>query len=896
MQVSRRIFWVAWAGTALGTCLCALAEDTPTATQATRPSRLDDATFRRSLRERGLFELLDLYDREHPATDDIGRMMRQHEALLRVRDNPKRGARERTEACEQASQLLEKLLATNPTHVDRFAWRAELGRDLVERQSATAVEALLFRVASPKQREEIAATTERAIRTLQQLAVDIATEWQRIGTLSPEQFEQLSAVNRPKELESIEAAGAYLMAWARLYRAMVLPPGNTRRAELLSQVTDDIVNHRRWTAQPHEKTGLQMQSLVLVAIAQRLAGKFDLADAASQQAVTIYSQTTDPQRRRKLDDWALLAVLERIRLLRDRGETSEALAAIGRAYEWAKKTRPDDVGAIIALAVLERSIAVSAGQPIANDPLLPLARANAEARATIYESVGRLAQERGNPNPADPLEKLGLVWVLAEDGASPDEATKLARSLCGVRDDTFVAAEGLFLLARCELARSHPTAAAQSLIRLAREYPSNDRAATAADDAVRLAAQAVAATGENDARQRRASLATSRATTQTTSDRTDTPQPFVAARETLVQAVQVLRERSPDSPRLPEATFAAGVAEQQLEHWREAASEFARIPSSHDLSVEASLRRTRCLARQFETKPDAPSAAEAIQAATDVRRCLESLPEAKRDACRAAEATLLLAQIQAHPAVRQPDAALATLADFETRYPTCREWIGPMWRVRLTAMESLGRLKEANALVDRAMAAEPDRIGPVMIGLLTRMQERIERSRNEGDENGVRELAGEAAALAEKLERWGQERSSAHGPSRSLPAGVRLARAKALLDADRTDEACRLAEGQPAKDIDWQFVRAECLYRAKSYREALPIFHRIWLSSEEDSVLWWRALLRNLQCHTEIGTDPDEILQSIRQHQYHHKELGGPAVQREFDSLRKRNERRKAGH
>jgi len=116
----------------------------------------------------------------------------------------------------------------------------------------------------------------------------------------------------------------------------------------------------------------------------------------------------------------------------------------------------------------------------------------------------------------------------------------------------------------------------------------------------------------------------------------------------------------------------------------------------------------------------------------------------------------------------------------------------------------------------------------------------------------------------------------------------------ALLDADRPDEARKLAEGQPTKDIDWQFIRAECTYRSKAYRDALPVFNGVWKSSEEGGRLWWRALLRNLQCHTEIGTDPDEILQSIRQYQHHHKGMGGPAMQREFETLRKRNEQRKA--
>jgi len=901
MNLSRRILRAAWAGVLLGTAArtpAVEAEAASAAPPSQGPDRPDDEAFRRGLRERGLIELLDLFDREHPAADGISQALRLRETLLRACDDAQRSAKDRADACRRALDILEKLVAENPNHPDRFAWRLEMGRDLVERQSAPAVEALLFRFASPKQRDEIAATADRAIAVLQRLTDDIAAEWQRLGTLPPEQFEQLSAANRPKELASSEAAGAYLLAWARLYRAMVLPNGDARRAELLSQATDEVATRRRWTIQPHEKTGLQMQSLVLASIAQRLANKLDAADAASQQAIGVYSQTSDPQRRRALDSWALLAVLERIRLLADRGQPAEALAAVGRAYEWARKTRPNDLGAVIALAVLERSIATASGQPARDEPLASLLRTRPDARPLIYESLGRLARTRGDAPPTVP-DKLGLVWVCAEDCANLDAAVNIARSLCDTRDDTFVAAEGLFLLARCEAARSRPTAAAQSLIRLARECPSSDRAATAVDEAVRLAAEGVTATGSVPATQTQkkaearesAAPTTSRATTQGAGGSPNAgarPTPFVEARETFVDAMRLLREKSPDNPRLPEATFAMAVALQQIERWNHAANEFAKVPATHELAAEAALRRAQCLVRQFEAGPDERAATDALRAADDARRRLESLPEPKRNPCWTAEAILLRAGIQAHPAVRQPDAALATLDEFETRYSGCREAIGAMWRVRLNAMESLDRLEQANTLVDRVIAAEPDRVGPVMIRLLTRMQEKIERLRDDGDALGVRALAGEAAALADKIERWAAERSPAAAST------ARLARAMALLDADRPDEARKLAEGQPTKDIDWQFIRAECLYRSNAYRDALPVFNGVWKSAEEGGRLWWRALLRNLQCHTEIGTDPDEILQSIRQYQHHHKDMGGPAMQREFETLRKRNEQRKA--
>ena len=209
MDLSQRILRAVWAGAILGAAartpaVEAGAASAPSAVHAT--DRLDDEAFRRGLRERGLIELLELFDREHPATDEISRALRQRETLLRACDDAQRSLTDRADACRRALDILEKLVAENPNHPDRFAWRLEMGRDLVERQSASALEALLFRVASPKQRDEIAATADRAIAVLQRLADDLAAEWRRLSTLPPEQFEQLAAANRPKQLESIEAA------------------------------------------------------------------------------------------------------------------------------------------------------------------------------------------------------------------------------------------------------------------------------------------------------------------------------------------------------------------------------------------------------------------------------------------------------------------------------------------------------------------------------------------------------------------------------------------------------------------------------------------------------------------------------------------------------------------
>ncbi|MBN1490269.1 MAG: hypothetical protein JXA69_10155 [Phycisphaerae bacterium] len=821
---------------------------------ASRPAA-DEATFRRGLQQRGLFELLDLHDQQHPPQDEVDHALRRRDAFLRTSDDAMRPLAERRQAVRAAAEVLEELLAEHPEHPERFRWQRDLGADLVERFAADAVEAVLFRVASPAQREDVVTTSARAIDVFEQLMREIQAEWQRVGSLAPHDFEALSGARRLTELEAIEASAAYLLAWARLYRAMTLPADDADRVALLAAVNDEVVTRRRWTTQPHAATGLQVQSLVLAGLANRLAGKLDEADPLTELAIRVYTRLDDPTLQRTLDRWALLAVLERIRLLRDRDRPTEAIDAVKRAYTWVAKTRPDDAGAVVSLAILERGMQPPAP---ADDPLLALARKNPAVRPMIYESVGRLVRQQATRDTANSLDQLGLAWVLSDDPADADQAAQLARTVASTAEDSFLRAEALYVLARCETHRGRATAAADALLELAQNHASSARATAALDDAVRLAAEGI--TRETAGRQ--------------------------AARDTFVRSVRTLRERSPDDPRVPALTFAAGVALQQLERWPEAAAEFAQVPASDAQAPEAALRRARCLAKLFERQPDVANANAAVEAAAQAQQRNDDVPNATANVCAAAEAALLRAGIQADLQIGRFRDAVETLADFEKRYAACPEWVGSMWRIRLTAMEALGRLAEANALITHVLEAEPAQAGPVMRGLFARMRERIEALRDEGNTDGVRKLAGDAASLAEHLERW----TAQHAPHQT--AQVRWLRAMVLLDADRVDAARQLADNESADEPRWLFVRAECIYRQKAYRDALPLFNRVWRATEEASELWWQALLRSLQCHTEIGTEPGQILESIDQHRHRYPTMGGKAFLREFDALEKRHRNR----
>ena len=86
MHVSRRILWAAWTASILAApSWPASGADTTSTSPASAQgaARLDEEVFRRGLRERGLFELLESYGGEQPTSEETGQAVRRREAELR---------------------------------------------------------------------------------------------------------------------------------------------------------------------------------------------------------------------------------------------------------------------------------------------------------------------------------------------------------------------------------------------------------------------------------------------------------------------------------------------------------------------------------------------------------------------------------------------------------------------------------------------------------------------------------------------------------------------------------------------------------------------------------------------------------------------------------------------
>jgi hypothetical protein len=85
------------------------------------------------------------------------------------------------------------------------------------------------------------------------------------------------------------------------------------------------------------------------------------------------------------------------------------------------------------------------------------------------------------------------------------------------------------------------------------------------------------------------------------------------------------------------------------------------------------------------------------------------------------------------------------------------------------------------------------------------------------------------------------------------------------------------------------------MYGSGAFGEALPIFNRFAIGLLPGDPARWRALLRDLQCRTELGHAPKDVLKVIDQQRRLHPDMGGPALAAAFDRLYLENQRRRDG-
>ncbi len=892
-------------------------------------------------------ELLDFALRHADEADHADAQLLRRNVLLEIYEDETRDNDEKLAALSNAIGVLDDLVTGQPDDPRCNDWRLMLGKDLVYRQAEPYYMNILLKTPTAEDRRALLAITTKAADVFDALKTSVTEEKDRIESLGPEKFND-TVIGRLRKLDELRLAGEYFGAWAVFYRALAMDPADAQRAALLKEVLAFLVEQSNYVDRPHGETGVQCESLVLAGMASRLLGEYPTADNYLGRAIEVAETVEMPEARAAVAWVVVLARLEQIKAARDRGDGNAAVAGIERFRTWMAAAAADNLGAQLAIALLEmdlyrRQAETAAGRgdsaeharlmTRARRPLLALAEAKPAYRDAVYETVYQTLRHTTDVTGLDPFEQTICLAGLIRDATqikrrietldngvqaeSTDDIRKEAERLKLEMAKTFDRAievadallastdalavrfrpETLFNRAVCLYERGKLLDSARTFMAVADEHADFDRAETAAGHAVDIAAQLY----QDEAMQQ-----------------------HQAVRETFLGTLRVLTQRYPDTDRARYAQFFLANVLDRLGRHADAAVEYAKVDGAHPKAIDARYYRLLCLQRRLDeleqADPDEAVLIEQVRgiiaeskkvtaAATRLKNELAAAqPQTPEVRSRlgevnyfAGDAELIAATVSCLPAIHDYAGALKLLEDFSKRYPGHRDLIGSALRIRILAYQGLRRFDEAAGIVDAFLDGAPEQASDVIVSLLSGVRDGVTKARDRGDEAAAAIRAGELRSLAQRLWTWAQKHATTLEVDEKLAIKSMVADAH-LLGGD-VEEALKLFDECVAEDAArWPdgkavhgpslFGKAEALRRLKRYKEAINLYNEVWRRTEERSTLWWRTLVRSLDCHTQVGTPPARILNSIAQHRRGDPEMGGSRIRAEFDRLENINRKR----
>ncbi|MCK4660078.1 MAG: hypothetical protein KAV82_11200 [Phycisphaerae bacterium] len=896
--------------------------------------RFDAAKFRAGLQQRGLTELLDLYLHEVPPADEVAALLLERDIRLAEYADQTRNGVERRKALLASNRLLERLIREHSADLRAFDWRLQLGQSLLYEEAAPFCTSILYRGGSAEDRAELADVMERAGRVFRELRIEVDREMDRLEELPARAYEQLELAGHIQRIENLGPLAEYMGRWARFYQALARVPSDRRRTAELDEVLDDLKNHTGLLESPHAVTHVQAQSLLLAGMVSRRLGDHLVAMDYLDSARTTVHRLTSTAEREDLKWVEQLALLETIRAYSDSHLFQRAERALREFGEYLDTVAPDDFGLRLVAALAESKVrrkqaarARAAGDRRAAErfenmrfePLMQLARQRAGYRDEIYATLYDLMGASTAPAGLHPFEGCALLAGLLNDTATLDTEIATAR------------AEGdAVLSSRIEGLQSRRIAVLDRAISVARHFyesPARVPPGLLPEIVYNLgvaylqrghrfeAARAFIEVGHDHRRFRHARLsavaavqvASRMAQDPSLRDRADIQKLYLDALETLA-------ENFPSSDDARYWQFFLAQLLDDLGRHDEAASAFAEVDSSHEYHLYAGFLRIRALAvglGEFAATEQADSA----ESARRVRQVVEAakafieqskgvLPEGSDAAVLEgfqAEAELLAAEALLSLGKDRAFKALGFLEGFEQRYPGQRHLLGRVLRTRIIAYEHLGRLDDAEKILPDYIRSDPEHAGATLQALFESIREDIARLQRRGRQKAADRKAASALLLARQIHRWASGDPSRVGPEQKYAIDVQLA--QALLQARRYAEAERAFAACLAADVkrnpnggsnDLRAVtgHAESLYHLGRHEEALPLFYRLCQRLPSGEAMWFRALLRDLQCRTQLGHPPEGIIKVIRQQKFLHNDMGGPELHHQFDALLHRNENR----
>jgi len=873
----------------------------PAATQ--QANGLDNVRFAEGLLERGLFELLDYFLQQHEPSDPIEAQLLARVGKLRLYQDRELPRGDRAAALREATALLRDLIASHAGDVRVDQWRLNLGYDLLYRVAEPYCNNVLYGLDDARDRRELVRLAGEA-GELFALAAEESPSQQ--ASSQPGQGAADAALSGAVDAKRIRSRAEYFGAWARLYRALASTPKAASDSEGLSDLIE-YANASGYLDAPHGQTGVRAQTLLLAGMAHRLLGRHTEAGRLLEQAIGVVQEAAGSSGQQPLLWVANVARLEQVRLLRDAGRFDEAARACAELGNWLRISgQRNGVGMSLPVALIESDVYTRQAEAIsdwgsaeklrrrARSVLIELTRSDPRAADALYGLLYRRMVDEP-PESMDAFDKVVMIAGLMADKQF-DRARPIAEAL--LREDNVVGRAFLpeirFNLAVCRFEGGDRLGAVELFAEMAGQHPDFPQAQTAAEYAVRIAADLFAEPGLRS--------------------RED-------VRESFLQALQLLTSRFPDSSEAARRYYDLGYVLQLMGRYDQAAEAFERVGDEDDRVLDARYWTVVC---RFEAaritqqggsparKPyrEAVEAAERFARRAQTDAADQTDPRASTNVRRLVSDVLLrAASALAQPPLSDPEAALRTLDRVERNAGGEATWLGRALQIRIVAFQSLGRLKDAQKVVDDLLATDELHAGLVLAGLLEAMLEQPKASESD---RSIEVRRKEALALAGKLAEWTQRHRKQLAVEQRLRIQVQTARAyqwggrltEALTafneaaDLDRQVAARTAPDDEPANS-DVLVGQAECLYQLGRYQESLQIYQgQIHRRAMPNTPLWWRAYLRSLQCHARVsaaraGASVDEdtrqslqqILNSIAVQRRIDPKLGGPALRSEFNQL-----------
>ncbi len=906
-----------------------------TAQAGAEDRRLDPAQFRKGLQQRGLTELLELYLREVPPADPVEVLLLKYDIRVAQSADPARSRTERRNALLEANHLLARLIAEHPDDLRVFDWRMQLGRALLYAEAEPFYSSILYRGGTAEDRRRLAEVMEHAGRLFSTLGVELARELDRLERLPACEYERLERSGYLERIERIAPQADYLSRWVMFYRALAREADDPLRAGELGEVLDGLKTRSGLLDTPHSVTHVQAQACLLAGMTARLGGDYVSAASYLDSALSTIRRTSDDQEREDLQWVVRLALLEMVRVHRDSHRFEQAHQALERFRTYLEANAPADLGLHLVLALAEGSVrqeqarraraagdqrAAASFENMRFEPLMRLARQQTTYRDEIYAWLYELLGPTTDPSALHPFEGCALVagllneaatlqeeiaaaQAVGEPGESPnveelearrsavlDRAIEVAEyfhTKAAARIPPDLLPEMVFNLGVAHLHRGRRLEAARLFLEVARDYQGFRQAQFSAAAAVQVASELAEAPSLRD-------------------------RPEV--QEVYLEALTVLTENFPHSDDARYWQFFLAQLLHDLGRYDEAVEAFSRVDPAHEYYVHAEFLRIRSLAAALR-EHRAGSEAHPAEPAARGREVIEAVGAFVElaDAARAkgfddavlldflAEAELFAAEALLELGEDQLPQALARLEGFEQRYPGQNRLIGRVLRVRIIAYEHLGRLEDAEQALPEYLRSDPANAGATLQALFESLREDIDRLKRRGRHADADQKAASALLLARQIHRWASADPSRVGPEQCYAIDLQLA--QALLQAEQYEEArrafanCLAAEAQRSPDGTNHDVRAlyghaESLYQLRQYEQTLPLFFRVCQMLSPPDKLWFKSLLRDLQCRTQLEHPPEGIIKVIRQQKFLHNDINGRELRRQFDALLQQNERR----